>query len=429
MFTPKVRWSIGIFFVILLLGIGFEEWTYLLPLIPLGIAILIYFSSKTPETMDIEIIREIEQTRFQEDEHVEVVLKIRNKGKNNLDVVEILDKLPLQVSLKSSSNHIITSLDAGEETQVRYKISCDYRGRWILGPTHVRVRNFLDSSYIYKIYKESKTKIVVIPNFETINDMPFRTKFPKISDGPFHSKFKGEGLDFAGVREYQSTDSLSRINWPSTAKYGKLFTNEYELFRTADLLLVLDATEKTTSILSEQIKATLALSEYFLRFKCRVGLVIIRDTVDSFELSSSRQQLVKFTEKLVDIQATKVNNFNLLKKRVDNNIMKYYPMNCLTIFISPLIHPTMNNIFIESARRRRNCFFLVPSIISAEWRFIKSKEDAANLIVHQNLLLRREIELAKVTQQGLLIFEWDISIPFSVLMNKLKQVTNIRGRR
>ena len=89
----------------------------------------------------------------------------------------------------------------------------------------------------------------------------------------------------------------------------------------------------------------------------------------------------------------------------------------------------MNNIFIESARRRRNCFFLVPSIISAEWRFIKNKEDAANLIVHQNLLLRREIELAKVTQQGLLIFEWDISIPFSVFMNKLKQVTNIRGRR
>ncbi|MBN1328878.1 MAG: DUF58 domain-containing protein [Candidatus Heimdallarchaeota archaeon] len=429
MFTPKLRWSITLFFIILLAGIGFEEWTYLLALIPIGVIILSYFVTTPPEKLEIEIERVLEQTRFQVDEYVEIILNIRNRGRDTIDALEILDELPPQVSLKNSSNHIITSLEPGEETQFRYKISCDYRGRWVIGPTHIRARNFLDSAFIYKLFEETKTNVVVIPNFEMIKDIPFRTKYPKISDGPFHSKFKGEGLDFAGVREYQYSDSLGRINWPTTAKYGRLFTNEYELFRTADLLLVLDASDSSVSILDEQIKAVMSLSEHFLRFKCRVGLVIIRDTVDWFELSSSRQQLLKFTEKLVDVQASKINNYNILNKRLINCIDKYYPLNCLTVFISPLINNAINQILIDSARRRRNSFFLVPSIIASEWRFVKDKEEGANLLVHQELLLRREIELLKVIQQGLIIFEWDVSVPFSVFMNKLKQVSNRRGVR
>jgi uncharacterized protein (DUF58 family) len=417
------------FFVILLLGIGFQEWIYLLTLIPLTIALLIYLSAKPTDDYDIEITRELEQTRFQEDEHVEVILHIKNKGKESIDLLEVLDELPLQVSLRNSSNHIVTSLEAGEETHFRYKISCDHRGRWEIGPTHIRIRNFLDSTFVVKTLEETKSTLVVIPNFETIRDMPFRTKYPKISDGPFHSKFKGEGLDFAGVREYINTDTLGRINWPSTAKYGRLFTNEYELFRTADLLLVLDATEKTASILEDQIKAVLSLSEHFLKYKCRVGLIIIRDSVDRFELSSSRQQLAKFTEKLVDVQATKVDSFNILLERVRNSLERFYPMNCLTVFVTPLIHSSINKILIDVARRRRNCFFLVPSIISSEWRFINNKEEGPNLLVHQNLLLRRQMELANVAHQGFLLFEWDVEIPFSVFMSKLKLISNRRGRR
>ena len=429
MFSPKIRWTLALFFTILLLGIGFQEWVFLISLIPLIILAIFYFFTTPPEKLGLEIIRELDQNRFQEGEHIEISLRIRNKGKQAFDMLEIIDILPKQVSLKNSSNHIITSLDVGEETEFRYVISCDYRGRWKLGPTHVRARNFIDSAFTVETHDNTEDKIIVIPNFEIIRDMPFRTKYPKISDGPFPSKLKGEGLDFSGVREYTHSDSLGRINWPATAKYGRLFTNEYELFRTADLLLVLDATEKSASILEDQIKAVLSLSEHFLKYKCRVGLMIIRDAVDRFNLSSSRQQLIKFTEKLIDVQATKVESFNILEKRIKNNIDQYFPMNCLTIIISPLIHPTINKILIDVAKRRRNSFFLVPSIISSEWRFITEKEDIANLLVHQSLLLRRQTEITRVFHEGLVVFEWDVNTPFSVFMNKLKQIAVKRGRR
>jgi len=429
MFSPKIRWTVVLFFIILLLGVGFQEWVFLISLIPLTVLIIFYFFTSPPEKLDLEIIRELDQNRFQEGEHVEISLRIRNKGKQSIDILEIVDELPIQVSLKSSSNHILTSLDAGEETEFRYVISCDYRGRWKLGPTHVRVRNFIDSAFSVTTFDSTEDRIIVIPNFEIIRDMPFRTKYPKISDGPFHSKLKGEGLDFSGVREFLHSDSLARINWPATAKYGRLFANEYELFRTADLLLVLDATEKTASILEDQIKAVLSLSEHFLKYKCRVGLMIIRDAVDRFNLSSSRQQLVKFTEKLIDVQATKVESLNILNRRINTNIDKYFPLNCLTIIISPLIQPAINKMLIDVAKRRRNSFFLVPSIVSSEWRYIKEKENPPNLLVHQDLLLRRETEITRVFQEGLVVFEWDVNTPFSVFMNKLKQIAVKRGRR
>ncbi len=427
MFTPKIRWTLASFFAVLLLGMGFRDWLILLALIPLTILTLTYFVIQPPEELDLEVIREIDQTRYQEGEHVKITLKIKNHGQKTVEMLEILDKLPLQVSLKKGSNHIITTLDSGEETIVHYEIRCDYRGRWNIGPTHIRARNFTNSVYTVTTYEETISDLVVIPNFELIKDMPFRTKYPKISDGPFHSKLKGEGLDFSGVREFTSSDSIGRINWPATAKYNKLFTNEYDLFRSANLLLILDATEKTGSVLDEEIKAVLSLTEHFLKYKCRVGLVIIRDVVDRFDLSSSRQQLMKFTEKLIDVQATKIDRFNILKQRLDNNLDQYFPNNCLTIFITPLIDKHINNLLVQIARRRRNSFFLVPSIIESEWRFIKDKENPANVLIHQDLKIRRKTEIIKVYQKGVIVIEWDISVPFSVFMNKLKQISTKRG--
>lgn len=427
MFSPKIRWTVTIFFAILLLGIGLSDWTVFLALIPISLLLVVFFYTKPDEELPIEISRNLDQTRFQEGEHVEVTLKIRNTSKKDINMLEIMDKLPMQVSLKGGSNHVITSLKQGEQTQIKYKVSCDYRGRWEIGPTYVRNRNFLDSAYSTFTINETIADFVVIPNFEIIQDMPFRTKYPKISDGPFHSKLKGEGLDFSGVREHMNSDSLARINWAATAKYNRLFTNEYELFRSADLLIILDATERTSSILDDQIKAVLSLSEHFLKYKCRVGLLIVRDHVDRFDLTSSRQQLVKITEKLIDVQATKVNQYNILSKRLESNLGKHFPINCLTIIVTPLIHTTINNLFVEVARHRRNAFFLTPSVVASEWRFIDEKTNPANLLIHQDLIVRQKTEITKIIQRGVVIFEWDTNVPFSVFMNKLKQVSIRRG--
>jgi uncharacterized protein (DUF58 family) len=390
-------------------------------LLPFSIYLLANFLTQTPEELSLNIERTMVQTRFQEGEHIEVTLEIENTGEKNIELLEIKDELPNKVSLKAGSNYLITTLRANEKTTVNYKISLDHRGRISLGPTKLQAKNFFRSSFYTKVDDSTEMEITVVPRFTRINKTPFQTKFPKIVAGAFHSKLKGEGLDFSGVREYQTTDSFKRINWHASARYNKLFTNEYELFRAADILLILDATQKSGSVLDESIKAILSLTEYFTKHRCRVGLIVIRDTTLVFHLSSSREQLVKITEKMIDIEPTVVNKYKVLRERLITTLKRQFPPNCLTIIFSPLIDRSLNKILLEVMRFQRNCMYLSPSIISNEWSFIKNKRDPANLLIHQDLTIQRERELMLMGKLGALIIDWDMTVPFAVFMDKLQK--------
>ncbi|MEA2069846.1 MAG: DUF58 domain-containing protein [Asgard group archaeon] len=428
MFSPKIKWYLILFFSLLLIGIGLREWLLIISLIPISVFLISYYLTKTPDEINIKITRDLEQKRYQEGEYIDIKLEVENSGEQDFEIIEIKDMLPPELSLQKSSNYVIGSLHKGERTTIRYQIKCDYRGRWEIGPTYVRVRNFLDSSFTQERFDKTIIKITVIPSFSPLQDMPFRTRYPRISEGPFHSKLKGEGLDFAGVREHRPGDSLGRINWRVTAKYGKLFSNEYELYRSAEILLILDATEHSVSVLDNEIKAVLSLAEYFLKYKCQVGLLIIRDTVDRFRLSSSREQLYRITDALIDVKATTIENLDVLDDRLKTSLEKYFPQNCLKFIISPLYNPEINQLLTKIARQERNCLFICPQIIQYEWEHIKNKDNASNLFIHQDLLLRHKTELLKVRQRGLVIYEWDASIPFSVFVSKLKRVAIQRGR-
>ena len=56
-------------------------------------------------------------------------------------------------------------------------------------------------------------------------------------DGKTH---RGEGMDFHGVREYRTGDSLRRVHWPTTARTGKISVIEFERAFQRDVIVALD---------------------------------------------------------------------------------------------------------------------------------------------------------------------------------------------
>ena len=58
--------------------------------------------------------------------------------------------------------------------------------------------------------------------------------------GEYHSVFKGQGLNFAEVREYQEGDDVRLIDWNVTAKAGKPFIKIFEEERELTVYLVVD---------------------------------------------------------------------------------------------------------------------------------------------------------------------------------------------
>lgn len=106
--------------------------------------------------------------------------------------------------------------------------------------------------------------------------------------GQYHSVFKGSGISFSEVRQYQPGDDIRLIDWNVSARmndaYIKLFTEEREM--TVLLLVDMSASGRFGSAgqekreLAAEIAAVLAFSA--IRNNDRVGLVVFTDRVEKF---------------------------------------------------------------------------------------------------------------------------------------------------
>jgi len=106
--------------------------------------------------------------------------------------------------------------------------------------------------------------------------------------GEYHSIFKGRGLEFSDVREYQPGDDVRAIDWNVTARRGRLFLKEFVEERQLNALVMVDLSasktfgtgEKTNALIAAEISAILALAA--TAANDRVGLLAVTDRVEHF---------------------------------------------------------------------------------------------------------------------------------------------------
>jgi uncharacterized protein (DUF58 family) len=106
--------------------------------------------------------------------------------------------------------------------------------------------------------------------------------------GEYHSVFKGQGIEFAEVREYQPGDEVRTIDWNVTARLGHPYVKRYVEERELTILLVVDLSGsqqwgtrgRLKSELVAEVAATLALSA--TRNNDRVALLLVSDRVEWF---------------------------------------------------------------------------------------------------------------------------------------------------
>lgn len=106
--------------------------------------------------------------------------------------------------------------------------------------------------------------------------------------GQYHSVFKGRGMEFEEVREYQVGDDIRTIDWNVTARTGRLHVKKYVEERELTVMLVLDASfschfasvNQLKNKLAAEIAAVLAFSA--IRNNDKVGLIIFTDKIEKF---------------------------------------------------------------------------------------------------------------------------------------------------
>jgi uncharacterized protein (DUF58 family) len=106
--------------------------------------------------------------------------------------------------------------------------------------------------------------------------------------GEYHSVFKGRGMEFDEVREYQHGDDVRTIDWNVTSRAGRPFVKRYVEERELTVLLLVDTSasgafgsvDKLKSEIAAEISALLAFSA--IKNNDRVGAILFTDCVEKF---------------------------------------------------------------------------------------------------------------------------------------------------
>ncbi len=106
--------------------------------------------------------------------------------------------------------------------------------------------------------------------------------------GEYHSVFKGRGMEFSEVREYQIGDDIRSIDWNVSARFGHPYVKIFEEERELVVMLLCDMSSSEHFGSSTQMKAELAseisavLAFSALQNNDRVGLLLFTDVVEKF---------------------------------------------------------------------------------------------------------------------------------------------------
>jgi uncharacterized protein (DUF58 family) len=106
--------------------------------------------------------------------------------------------------------------------------------------------------------------------------------------GEYHSAFKGRGMTFSEVREYQYGDDIRNIDWNVTARFNHPFIKIYEEERELTVMLLVDVSNSRVFGTQTQLKKNLiteiaaVLSFSAIQNNDKIGVILFSDKVEKF---------------------------------------------------------------------------------------------------------------------------------------------------
>ncbi|MGY8949306.1 MAG: DUF58 domain-containing protein [Flavobacteriales bacterium] len=170
-----------------------------------------------------------------------------------------------------------------------------------------------------------------------------------IFGGEYHSAFKGRGMTFSEVRNYQFGDDVRAIDWNVTARYNEPFVKVFEEERELTLMLIVDISGSEffgsdnalkKNIITE-ISATLAFSA--LQNNDKVGLILFTDQIELYiPPKKGKTHVLRIIRELIEFKPeSKKTDIGIALQFLISVIKKKSIAFILSDFISPDFEKTL----------------------------------------------------------------------------------------
>ncbi len=235
--------------------------------------------------------------------------------------------------------------------------------------------------------------------------------------GMHQRRLVGSGREFEQLRDYLPDDEFRDINWKASAHHRKLITNVFQMERSQDVLLCLDAARMMAMPVSERtaldfaIDAAILLAYTVARQGDRVGLAVFRDQMETFiKPAGSTRAVSRVIKAMVEVQPKNLfPSYAALAEAVRTRQNRRAMIFLFTDMNDPQL--TTNLSEIAGSLRRRHLLTVIslrdPLLNQAVGSAPRTATEMFQVMAARQLLLQRDSHKTKLKLAGAGLLESD----------------------
>jgi len=402
----------GIAYLFILAGLASRNGNLLALALPfmlyLGVSLL-----SDPGPLDLSVERSIDPERASANTQIHVRVSITNQG-GHLDEVLLEDVLPQEFELLDGHTNLLTEMDPDATVVIEYRLR-GKRGIYQFRELHVTAWDRLGLSRRKRVLP-ALGQVFILPLVPRLKRVAIRPRQTRVYSGTIPARQGGSGVEFYGVRNYQSGDPMRQINWRVSARhYEDLFSNEYEQERVADVWLILDARSRSDiiaargSLFEHGVMATAALAQALLIQSNRLGLLVYGGFLDWTYPGYGKIQYEYVLRSLARARTGE----SMVFDKLENLPTRVFPISSQLILISPLQYVDYS-ILVRLRARGYQVIVISPDPIAYEAAGLSATR--AGQLGQRLARVERDLLLRQLGQAGVQVFNWNVDIPFDQAM-------------
>lgn len=364
---------------------------------------------------DLDVAMWVASTRVVEGDAVTVSLDLTsNSGIDRLEVELVVNSILVPVSPLRT----ISAVPAASTKRLAVELHAAQWGIAKVEGLHLRAVDRL--GLFSRTFDFSTDLAVHVGMSDERVEAPMRAdRFRRIV-GSHLSPDRGQGVEIADVRPWQSGDAYQDINWRITNRQREPWVTLRHPDRSTNLVVIVDAHEGDGAIenLTQRtsVSAALAIARAHLTRHDRVGLLIVGHTVQWLAPQLGRNHLFAMADALVAVGAPPEASLRLYRPVAVNTIAS----DTIVVAITPLLDPRMANLLAELRSRGNPVSVLVPQADRAT-----SRERAgwsADAEARRLAAIEHDAVRCLLADRGVAMIDWPPAASVAAIVSSLERL-------
>jgi uncharacterized protein (DUF58 family) len=361
----------------------------------------------------VEASFSLDDERVIEGEEVGASIVVRTD--TAVDRLELLLVLPAGVEMVDGADAVALRLAAGEERELRIRIRCTRWGLYDIGALELRCRSFL-RIVIWEQSVQKTERLKAYPRADRLAEIvpPRETQ---VFTGSEVARLKGDGIEYADVRDFVPGDRVRSINWRASARRaGTLVVNDRHPERNTDVVIFVDSFADVRrgdrSTLDDAVRAAAALAARYLERRDRVGLVSFGGVLRWLQPAMGQTQRFRLVESLLEtgVEPTYTwRDVNIIPARI-------LPPKALVFALTPLVDPR----FVTTVADLRARGYDVSVIEIDPEPLVEPGPTELDRLAHRLWLMQREVLRTRLARLGVAGARWSDDIELQVAVEGVR---------